>query len=97
MVALSEDGLLSLTDLPSAYEQGSAGEPAPAVPAAEAEPALARPPSEDDVALSRLLDTVAAARTMTEAASLLGVTRSTLYRQLARHGIKSERVLRQKV
>jgi sigma-54 dependent transcriptional regulator, acetoin dehydrogenase operon transcriptional activator AcoR len=85
MAALAKGTLLSLDDLPPG--------PAPAAAFTAGSPAAR---SEDEEGLAHLLAAVGTARTMTEAASLLGVTRSTLYRQLARHGIKAERVLRQK-
>jgi transcriptional regulator with PAS, ATPase and Fis domain len=50
--------------------------------------------SDTDAHAAHLMEVVRTSRNMTEAAAVLGVTRSTLYRQLARRGIKSERVLR---
>lgn len=40
------------------------------------------------------MEAVSSARTMGEAASRLGITRSTLYRRLQRQGLRSHRTLR---
>jgi len=71
----------------------------PPAPDLHAEPQTHAAPIHEpleNAALQRLVDTVAAAKTMTEAASLLGVTRSTLYRQLAKLGLRPERILRKR-
>jgi transcriptional regulator of acetoin/glycerol metabolism len=87
LVALSQGSTLTLADAPEEFRPGPPHEPAGAKPA---DPAL----PHENAALQRLVDTVASAQTMTEAAALLGVTRSTLYRQLARFGLRPERILR---
>ncbi len=56
-------------------------------------------PAEETIELpaagtDRLMEAVASARTMAEAASRLGITRSTLYRRLQRQGLRSHRILR---
>ncbi|MBS2021314.1 MAG: sigma-54-dependent Fis family transcriptional regulator [Deltaproteobacteria bacterium] len=82
---------------PAAQAQSSSGAAAPdpsAAPSVDVRtPDVHR--SEDDD-LARLMETVGSAKTMTEAAAMLGVTRSTLYRQLARRGLRPERILRPK-
>ncbi|HEX4386627.1 MAG TPA: sigma-54-dependent Fis family transcriptional regulator [Myxococcales bacterium] len=88
LVALAQGETLTLADAPEELRGGPvAPEPASAKPETHAEP-------HENAALKRLVDTVASAQTMTEAAALLGVTRSTLYRQLARFGLRPERILR---
>jgi transcriptional regulator of acetoin/glycerol metabolism len=88
LVALAPGPVLMLEDAPEELRHGPSQEHAP-------RPIVEHPAApHEDAALQRLVDTVAAAQTMTEAAALLGVTRSTLYRQLARHGLRPERILR---
>ncbi len=95
LVALAPGPRLELADAPEELRKLA---PAPAPQQAPLQPApaprAAASELSEDQALRRLVDTVAEARTMTEAAALLGVTRSTLYRQLARLGLRAERILR---
>ena len=53
-----------------------------------------RPEADEDDGMDHVLAVIAEARTMDEAARRLGVTRSTLYRRLQRHGFRPRRVFR---
>ena len=53
-----------------------------------------RPETDEDDGMDHVLAVIAEARTMDEAARRLGVTRSTLYRRLQRHGFRPRRVFR---
>jgi DNA-binding NtrC family response regulator len=66
--------------------------PAAATTASDAAPPAAAPPADRERA--RTLAALGAAASMAEAAARLGVTRSTLYRRLARYGMQAQRSVR---
>jgi transcriptional regulator of acetoin/glycerol metabolism len=77
--------VVSLRDLPPELQRARlAGSKCP--PSAEGD--------EDPLKL-RLMNVIARAQTMAEAARTLGVNRSTLYRQLERFGLRPSRGVRQ--
>jgi len=97
LVALAPGPQLELDDAPEELRHPAFAAPSvAAAPEANppSSPSLGVPEPQENAALRRLVDTVASAKTMTEAAAVLGVTRSTLYRQLARLGLRPERILR---
>ncbi len=55
----------------------------------------AAPSTKDEAAKRALIEVIAAASTMSEAARTLGITRSHLYRQLQRYGLKPGRHARE--
>jgi sigma-54 dependent transcriptional regulator, acetoin dehydrogenase operon transcriptional activator AcoR len=85
LCAVSMDPVVHVTDLPR--EMRGAGPLAEPTPDASAS-------SADNPHKARLVSVIAAARTMAEAAATLGVTRSTLYRQLERFGLRPSRGVR---
>lgn len=80
---------LSATSRSELVEPGDLPPELLAAPTVREEPHDA--PASDDPHKLRLVTVIAAARTMAEAASVLGVTRSTLYRQLERFGLRPGR------
>ncbi len=83
LVAMAESFPVEAGDLPRPGPSDSAG--------------LGAGPAQmtgSDEAMERMMAVVAASRTMEEAAGRLGVTRSTLYRRLQRHGLRPQRIFR---
>jgi sigma-54 dependent transcriptional regulator, acetoin dehydrogenase operon transcriptional activator AcoR len=81
--AVSRAELVQLSDLPAELAREAPSTPTNAAP------------SREDPHKLQLLSVIAAAQTMAEAAKVLGVTRSTLYRQLERFGLRPGRGVRQ--
>jgi sigma-54 dependent transcriptional regulator, acetoin dehydrogenase operon transcriptional activator AcoR len=95
LVALASSSHITLADLPATIGASASSRrslPAPATPRHSRRPAHAV--SELDVAEERaeLLALIKSARTMSEAAARLGITRSTLYRRLERCGLQPRRI-----
>ncbi len=82
--AVSRAAVVELNDLPPHFRESMR----PGVPSLPA-------PESDDPHKLKLVKVIAAARTMAEAAAMLGVTRSTLYRQLERFGLRPSRAVRE--
>jgi DNA-binding NtrC family response regulator len=94
LVALASSSHITLADLPASI--GSSA-PRPTSPQALPSPRASRRSgqvSELDMAQERaeLLALIKSARTMSEAAAQLGITRSTLYRRLERCGLQPRRI-----
>jgi sigma-54 dependent transcriptional regulator, acetoin dehydrogenase operon transcriptional activator AcoR len=100
VVALARSSVITPESLPAEMRGGGAatsasngpscpscGEPA----AAELEVPAAIAPDDDE--RERLVRAIEGSRNMGEAAQILGVARSTLYRQMARHGVQAHRVV----
>ncbi|WP_296269274.1 sigma-54-dependent Fis family transcriptional regulator [Pseudomonas sp. UBA6562] len=88
VVALSEQGRITLADLPAAVRGGTGSiASAPAAPSERPPPALG---DELDLAeRNALLDLLQARRWhLTQVAEHLGISRNTLYRKLRKHGIR---------
>lgn len=78
LVALNEDGLISLADLPAEIRQGGASQPASVIPDLPL----------DAAERSALLEALEGQRWhMTRTAEQLGISRNTLYRKLRKHAI----------
>jgi transcriptional regulator of acetoin/glycerol metabolism len=102
--AVGEGPWVLLDDLPAAMRAGApAAVPQTSAATSTSSKAASRaPPTEapngsptDDAAKRALVETIAAANTMSEAARTLGITRSHLYRQLQRYGLKPGRHTRE--
>ena len=103
LVALATSPLIDTHDLPAAMRAVAVGAPPSRgadAPAPTAAPTHARPlawrpaPALADDARDALLAAIAQAPTMRDAARLLGITRSTLYRRLEALGLKPGRGVR---
>jgi sigma-54 dependent transcriptional regulator, acetoin dehydrogenase operon transcriptional activator AcoR len=100
-VALATDAVITPDALPAAMRTGRAAADGPTVsctcthrdgdPAAAAEDAAAEASHCERERLARVVEQAAS---MGEAAATLGVARSTLYRQLQRHGLRPGRIVR---
>jgi transcriptional regulator with PAS, ATPase and Fis domain len=92
LVALATSPRIAIADLPEPIRRASRGALVPlervvGLPSvSDREPDSAA--GDSDPELRRLLSVVNSARTMADAAALLGVTRSTLYRRLERYGLQ---------
>ena len=99
LVALAPGPRILVGDLPAAIVgvgRGGgmlAGATRLALPAA-APASAGAPPPEPDAERARTVAALESAATMVEAALRLGVTRSTLYRRLARYGLQPQRLVR---
>jgi transcriptional regulator of acetoin/glycerol metabolism len=89
-LAICEGGVVRQLDLPREIREHGAPSPAPAPAPAAAAPAVSAAPSNPLQAAERatLLSMIENCRgNMTRTAELLGMSRTTLYRKLKRHGI----------
>jgi sigma-54 dependent transcriptional regulator, acetoin dehydrogenase operon transcriptional activator AcoR len=106
MVTLAESSSLGLHDLPPALRHETSAARRVALPAtattspdtacAQGHGARATCAADDaaDFARAQLAQAIAQHATMADAATALGITRSTLYRRLARHGLLPGRAVR---
>jgi sigma-54 dependent transcriptional regulator, acetoin dehydrogenase operon transcriptional activator AcoR len=95
-VALSRSSVITAESLPAEIHGGSAAGSCPSC--GEADSALhvagdSAAPTADDQERARLVCAIEQAGSMGEAAQILGIARSTLYRQMARHGVQAHRVV----
>jgi sigma-54 dependent transcriptional regulator, acetoin dehydrogenase operon transcriptional activator AcoR len=99
-VALATTGRITPADLPVSVRAAWGAPPAQIAPgetvSAGPLPYTSPPSTEVDAQAERerLVNAVERAANMAEAAELLGVARSTLYRQLAKYGLQARRVVR---
>ena len=101
LVALVPHDEITLADLPAAFREGTDASPARSIEI-EVDPANTsmsgalrdEPSPETSAARERIARAVERSATMAEAAALLGITRSTLYRQMERYGLEPHRVVR---
>ena len=92
LVALASSDEITLADLPPAFREGDSIASSSSESRSESKSADLTP--ETHAARERIARAVERAETMAEAAALLGITRSTLYRQMERYGLEPRRVVR---